>query len=345
VLSTSYDGNRQHVYIQQPVFRRGEEGHRYYLQRHNIDTEQYIGWRILKLNDKEPLIYISSMAGRGYLKDPNVRLNLQFGRPGYVSGSYKAFFGLFASRRLIPKESNISYILFNEATKEYVNITVPFIAKMPFGIRNAEQYWSYFCESPPHKRKQRLYKHDVPAEEDDDIETGIGPKEYIHYSAYDTTRSMGKRSLRILENPEYRDLISAFYDLGDKTFVFKISGFTDKTKDPDQTLSDWNQQLKSFSSRGYERLIIDVQDNGGGVICLEYALLRLLIPSAENIEMESDFISSELFQAFAKQAEKLNKTTSLFHYIRNWIDPSTGKPFSTYDWQREGVNLSRGNTK
>ncbi|KAJ1547342.1 hypothetical protein HK405_006090, partial [Cladochytrium tenue] len=123
------------------------------------------------------------------------------------------------------------------------------------------------------------------------------------------------------------DTSDAFYDLGDGvTGVWVFAAVAPKALD-EKSISVWMASvltgLTTLESRGLTRLIIDVSNNPGGVVCAGQAFLKFLFPTMEYMNYDvrlSPLVSHLVKTAFAK------KDTDSFYTLSDVLVPSMTGP-------------------
>jgi hypothetical protein len=101
-----------------------------------------------------------------------------------------------------------------------------------------------------------------------------------------------------------------------------------------------------FQRLGINKLILDLSNNSGGVICLAIALTALFDPHPQidqkqmlmpRMPYRSVFRMNSLFLEIAKAAVANQATKSMFHPSR-WLNPNTLQPFTAEEWMTQTRN-------
>lgn len=115
-----------------------------------------------------------------------------------------------------------------------------------------------------------------------------------------------------------------------KTLVMKVSSFA-----PASTMG-FLQDVESCLNSEYELMVVDVMQNGGGIVCLGLRLLELLIEDYwldhTLVQMNYDMTHSDLMDVY------INEVNS----GEGYIDKSTGEPYPDGKSYYYGRNVTQG---
>ncbi|KAI9335002.1 hypothetical protein DFJ73DRAFT_852321 [Zopfochytrium polystomum] len=129
-----------------------------------------------------------------------------------------------------------------------------------------------------------------------------------------------------LSTPILKDSVNAFYDLGDGvTGVWAFASVAPPSMD-DDTLSAWMALvatgLVALESRGLTKLIIDVSNNPGGVVCAGQAFVKFLFPNMQYVNY--DIRRTPLTESLITAAFTGNDSDSFWSLKEAFIPSLTG---------------------
>lgn len=117
----------------------------------------------------------------------------------------------------------------------------------------------------------------------------------------------------------------------DKTGVLRI--YTFSPSDSNEFINIVEDAVCNFKKNNISKLIIDVSQNGGGSICLGYAVERFLFPDISPDTGSYDIKASELFKSFATSAAS-QMCSNHTHQVCGLNPEVVGyfTPCAWYDW-------------
>jgi len=330
VLSSKVkDGEQQSIFIKELVFPDKATSFSRFWEKAIGSLGEYEGYTVLEIDGVEAVEAIRNFANSevGRCRDENVRFNLALGRYDYSSGQYRKFFGLFSERLsgLLPTADFVAYKLLDPDSGLILDLNIPFLTIRPsLKFASTSEYNSLMCMNPTKLTRASTTKSSAEPE----------PQQQVLVSPARTPTQELRQEVPLIPglvvgNPDARVImpaqpilitgkssISAFYRLDNDTAVFKVSSFSPPGFGSSYYIfKEWLKGFHIVKAQGYTNLILDVQSNGGGVICLGTALARYLFPSTH--DHDSDFISSPLLHALADYGS--NNSDSLFSYS-HWKD-------------------------
>ncbi|KAJ3082902.1 hypothetical protein HK102_001392 [Quaeritorhiza haematococci] len=315
-------------------------------------------------------------------RDAAIRFNLAFGRFDYIQGRWRAFNGMFPVRSRLPTEATVRYGLAGNGTtfsievpfvarppqktnstahyrKAYCdawngqNLNLPILTAAAERRRLLGTPANEGLNGAPDSLTEDLLEElehyeeevqEVPFIPGRDFETKPAEREFFDPD------SRVKAPLVDIYQPLQNGSIDASFLMRDDedpdfipTGVLKISSFDEGTvPNGPGAFKRWMSSVSQLRDQGAKKLIIDVSNNGGGLICLGYAFARYLFPNTP--VHDADFISSEFFEALVASVAKTNRS-SLFHYNKNWVLPGTRDRPQDATWMLEGPIYTRGGVR
>ena len=144
-----------------------------------------------------------------------------------------------------------------------------------------------------------------------------------------------ERAFRLDFNQDYEEPVGnpdIYYEMADATTgVLRV--YTFAPSDRKAWIDTAEEAICFFNEQNIQRLIIDVSQNGGGSICLGYALEEFLFPGLRQTVGAYDLKSSPLFKLFASTAAG-QMCDNLSEQLCG-VDPEAAgyfTPCAWYDW-------------
>ncbi|KAJ1552401.1 hypothetical protein HK405_011468 [Cladochytrium tenue] len=165
-----------------------------------------------------------------------------------------------------------------------------------------------------------------------------------------TKRNDGTSSAFSISNPVVYDASNAFYSLDGSTGVWVLKTFMPEDTS-DTGLMNWLSNittgLASLEQLGVTRLLIDVSNNGGGIICIGQALVNYLMNDQNVVHIDYDMRSSSQLMALVHHTVEgsfANSTTmqSQVFTLTNLATPSGTAMTTPEDLFSAGREFVRG---
>lgn len=310
----------------------------------------YIGAQVVGIDGNPTAQHLQKHmdATWGVSKDRNTRFNRALANRVWDSATsaYVVSRGAFCSRSLVPSSDSITWTLLPAGSKTTVDVEVPWQVKSATTLKtfsNKDEYWKRNCIAtggdleemrrvPPAIRK---LQPTIPQQEI------LVPAEKLI-----TRRQRGIETLEPLSDPV--PVVTgpgfAFFVITDdnaregaeKTGVYAMTSFDS----PDEK---WrNQMIMGFTElkkQGVTKVILDLSNNGGGIICTAYTLLELLIPGRPRAFL-SDMRLSPILTELIKESTR-QQTGSIF--IPYYWNKDDGTPYSNLTWIDPSRTRSQSN--
>ncbi|KAG0232698.1 hypothetical protein BGW42_007952 [Actinomortierella wolfii] len=282
---------------------------------------------------------------KAYSKDRSVRLNKVFANLVHDrTGSYfdRYTLGAFAQRTHIPHNATVTYTIdcsakhTSSATKAWDEDSSMEEPPQPqtFDLEwsaldattrpynSAKTFRNQFCTFDGSKTTKKFVLDNAVA---DDFHSGHGLR----------------HDIRLKSRELYRGPYASFHMLQDgETAVFRLATEEPNKDDKDHRMfySNIDDGLEIIKDAGATKLIIDLQNNSGGIICWGRYVLQVLFPQTVESPYIYNLRASPLAQALA---------ISTFNYkgdevspYEGLIDPLTGDEVQGADWIVPGVTLA-----
>jgi hypothetical protein len=130
------------------------------------------------------------------------------------------------------------------------------------------------------------------------------------------------------------------YRFGDDALIVHIKSFS--PSDYQQFRFAVTYALLYAQDNGLSNLMIDLSDDGGGSICLGYAVLEYLLGDEFDPYGSYDFPAPPLAQEMALRSASNETDHDLSLWAPEyWVSPATGEPFDDASWMVPPVTLTR----
>ncbi|KAF8952593.1 hypothetical protein CPC16_009726 [Podila verticillata] len=274
---------------------------------------------------------------KSYSKDRGVRLNKAFtylarDKTGSSFDSYSL--GTFAQRTTIPVNPTIEYKIdcsaklgpdFSNGTSDPSIITLNLAwsaldaTMVPY--TDGASYKQQFCSD---NSIQTVKKFVLDTASPDDFSTGMA---HLHG---------GRKKSREL----YRGPYASFHLLGDGvTAVFRLGTESPNKLDAKHEgfYTNIDQGFANMEAVGAKKLIIDLQNNAGGIICWGRYVLQTLFPQTVDAPYIYNLRASRLAQALAQATFTYDQAINSPY--EGLVDPETGYEVDDDSWMIPGVPL------
>ncbi|KAA1476881.1 hypothetical protein DENSPDRAFT_536011 [Dentipellis sp. KUC8613] len=302
----------------------------------NFNWQRLAGARVTQIEGMDPYAYADQIADKqsGNYLDHNVRVNSVWTGYRLSGSSFSQKFGVLAGQ-VFSSQENLTFSLIPVNSTEEEQVTVPYLAVlMGNAFTDQASYWENNCAAlpstngvdrrvvsnllPSHKRGPA--KGVVPPRPD-----GIGLPVNFQPTLPPVSDTSGLMQSYILEDGQTGVM-----------FVGSFDGESDQAFQQFQT--DVKGAITAFQKANVTRLIIDVTENDGGIICLGIFLHGFLAGSNFGYAgFESDIRATPFAQKLVQANIDLGLQSSLTFYAPdnyaflndtpmpddfNYIDPS-----------------------
>ncbi|KAF9946408.1 hypothetical protein BGZ70_003238 [Mortierella alpina] len=276
---------------------------------------------------------------KSYSKDRGVRLNKAFSylahdRTGSAYDRYAL--GTFAQRTTIPPNATVEYRISCESKL----IKAGSMATSPSAPAETtiELAWSALDATMAPYSNARSYRRQFCA--DDSIQT---VKKFVLDSASADDFSPARSHLhsgRTKSRELFRGPYASFHMLSDGiTAVFRLGTESPDKKDTSRNTfyANIDDGFAAMEAAGAKKLIIDLQNNSGGIICWGRYVLQTLFPHTVDAPYIYNLRASPLAQALAR-ATFANDQDIESPYM-GLVDPDTGNELDDESWMVPGMTL------
>ncbi|KAF9987702.1 hypothetical protein BGZ75_000229 [Mortierella antarctica] len=276
---------------------------------------------------------------KSYSKDHGVRLNKAFSylahdRTGSAYDRYAL--GTFAQRSTIPPNATVEYKISCESKMIKAGSATNPSAPAETTIELA---WSALDATMAPYSNARSYRKQFCA--DDSIQT---VKKFVLDSASPDDFSPAKAHLHgghAKSRELFRGPYASFHMLSDgNTAIFRLG-----TESPDKMdtsrntfYSNIDDGFAAMAAAGATKLIIDLQNNSGGIICWGRYVLQTLFPHTIDAPYIYNLRASPLAQALAR-ATFANNDQDIESPYMGLVDPDTGDELNDDSWMIPGRTL------
>jgi hypothetical protein len=278
-------------------------------------------------------------AKKSYSKDRGVRLNKAFSylahdRTGSPYDRYAL--GTFAQRTKVPSNATIEYKI-DCAAKRFKSPSTSTTEEKPIQTTVALAWSALDATMLPYDDASSYHRQFCSQ---DSIQT---VKKFVLDSAAADDFEDGKTELhngRKKSKELYRGSYASFHMLSDDiTAVFRLG-----TESPNKQVNymagfykNIDNGFAAMEAAGAKRLIIDLQNNSGGIICWGRYVLQTLFPSTVDSPYIYSLRASPLAQALAKATFLYDQDTNSPY--EGLVDPATGDEVSNDSWMNPGNQL------
>ncbi|KAI8849821.1 hypothetical protein BC829DRAFT_416505 [Chytridium lagenaria] len=260
-----------------------------FTERIGRDPSLLVGYTIESIDGKDPIAAVQEYADEfiGTSHTAETRFNYALAQTQYSKGLLQVQDGPFfvSGRASADKATSRNYTLRNPQTSETVTVTAPWLGLLPLTSSipiSTANYRRAFCENQSNVILAQASSNPFVGNPNNALEyvaylTGVKADAEKKAALIAAEKSVVKTSPpRAVLSDDY----SAFYYLdSSKTGVFALPAFLPATEDgelTDRTIISWLRTfangLSELERRGATNLIIDVTNNGGGIICAGQSL-------------------------------------------------------------------------
>ncbi|KAK7047460.1 hypothetical protein VNI00_006691 [Paramarasmius palmivorus] len=315
------------------------------------------GAKVLAINGKSPWDAVNANAAiTGGYQGFGTRQNSFFASYQRSTSTFNYILGNFAQQAL-PLAESVTLTLVR------VNETFPIIASIPYRARingasnftDGASYRANNCVAKSGTNGFDVYASSfAPTSEEKEVAkfqqqppTPLNKKQLLNVMLDDTplTNVVLPQELQPTQEPlEGSFGVGTFYMLDDKTGVLALGSFSGADFDAmQQGLLDG---LVGLKSKGAERLVVDVSNNGGGFICVAHWLHRIIagpkdttVPQAGlDTKARNSPLAREIVDAIIK--DNRDPANQLLYNPIQWRDASNQVFNAEQNWLIPPVNLT-----
>jgi hypothetical protein len=339
------------------------------------ELRELVNMEIIKINGEKAYNVIRRFAKEVYgrSKIQPTRISRTYAFRYWDSDAMEFMFdrGGFSKRNVLPAKDAIEYTLKSIITNEIKVVNVPWrvFATTQMQFTDKASYWNAYCAPKAALQKPVIRTADAVNAADDQM----GESRTKVDDAVSSSQLFGRAILNVTIN-SLDTLVPVTYN--GKAYSFKVRNLPPQAplvvgpgfafflfnvhkkrrsgiltistfQIPNNKVALWYSKMREgfllFRKLGVKRIMLDLSNNGGGLICLAIALTALLDPDPKVDQTKmlmprqpyvSAFRMNPLFKKIGDWAVQTNTTTSMFHPSR-WIDPSTRMPFTADAWMKE----------
>ncbi|KAI0244159.1 hypothetical protein L0F63_000770 [Massospora cicadina] len=260
-------------------------------QERGINISRYLGAEVIFIDALPPITFLEQYADRyvGSSRDANSRLNLALSRVIQRGGSWGIAPGSFAATTTIPPKPSITYTLrLREGGVE--TITVPYLATGAANFTDAQDFYAKFCaqkasrESKAAAKAKQIQVMEIP---EIVLEKPVSPLPK-------RAQAFGEGSL---DKPLTRGNYTQTWMVNRNTGVMTIVSFSSDNET--QFLGELERGFLALQKSGATNLLLDLSNNGGGIICWGYYVLDYLFPSTFQHRFSTDMHGTPLLLKLA----------------------------------------------
>ncbi|KAJ9054766.1 hypothetical protein DSO57_1010853 [Entomophthora muscae] len=276
------------------------DAHADFWLQHGIDVREFEGAEVHSIDSWPVLVYLNKFGDKtvGVSRDPNTRLSLSLSHPIRYEGEWAVTYGIHMGTKTPPLRDYITYVLTTDAGVR--SIDVPYLVTVPKSFKPGSDYYSLYCR-PGRAAEARSsvadkYEHQEVQE--------------ILEMTPDAILPPPDRRIGMIKTPDHDGEFSQAYILRNKAAVLSLSSFS--TNNRTMFYNDIKRSLAVINNA--KKLVIDLSNNGGGVICFGYHVLDAIIQTPR---FPTDFRLTPLLSEMVSRSFN----TDTFLDPRYWAKP------------------------
>ncbi|KAG0368322.1 hypothetical protein BGZ54_002199 [Gamsiella multidivaricata] len=273
-----------------------------------------------------------------YNKDRGARINKSFAYLGHdkTGSPYDRYvLGTFAQRTNISPKATIKYKIY---CRSKFSSGLPTESDSPLEVA-FEIPWSALDATMAPYIDATSYRRQFRA--NDSVQTtkmfGLDSAVADNFIVARTRNLQGRKKSKEL----YRDAYASFHLLNDGvTGVFRLRTESPNKQEkipPPSFYANIDSGFAALDAAGATKLIVDLQNNAGGIICWDRYVLQTLSPNTVDAPYIYSIRASPLTQALAKATFSYNQEADSPY--GGFVNPTTGRKFSTDSWMIPGTKL------
>ncbi|KAG0256540.1 hypothetical protein DFQ27_005681 [Actinomortierella ambigua] len=305
---------------------------------------------VVLIDGEKPDVYLQNWADKytAFSKDSGVRLNFALATTIFdaKTGAFQPELGLFHSRDFLPDKPSIEYQLLcaaknNEGSPSRFNLTGAYTVAGPTDGVEFKDVASFLesCAQPP-------FDAQTPSEEDI-IEAAIGQPHLPHVDQQQKRARIARRA----DSPPPPEFKHA-----DIVAHTELCGFYQMKEDPSvgivhissmmvgsEKYGSFIKGLDLLASKGVTNLIIDLTNNGGGIVQFASDVVAMFFntPSAVQGSHAGDLRESAGVLRIGK-ADGANTTVETHYEPTAYVSEANGAPLTGDDIYGKSVQYTRG---
>ncbi|KAI9290705.1 hypothetical protein K502DRAFT_326602, partial [Neoconidiobolus thromboides FSU 785] len=225
--------------------------------------------------------------------------------------------GGFTATVSIPNKSAITYtIKLKKGGSE--TVTIPYLASSPMDFKDSKEFYKKYCAYKEFRIKSPQPGFDPKLPQFKVMQV---PKVVYEKLDHPLTSAIKTLDEDPLKNPLTSGEVIQTWMVNNSTGVMTIASFVASSEQA--FLKEAANGFRALKRKGAEKLILDVSNNGGGVICWGYYILDYLFPHSDKRYFDTDMRASKLM---LMMADRDNRDGSVFNF-NYWLKPN-GRPFS-----------------
>jgi len=288
-------------------------------------TADLVECEVLEIDDKpafEAMVKFAKNHGGPY-KDLSVRLNAALTTKNSYSNGNFGWTSEWQTRSKLPPNPSVKYKLKCPSGKK--ELSLPWITYAPGGnFNDSASYFSMWCASPP------SLKAEAP-----------------NYASLDTVPvppSITPTGFKVI-NFDQDTFFFGYFPKGGhihhNTGVMHVATF--EPGNMTESIVTFITGIMNFKKLGIEKVIIDVQNNGGGYICMAQALLHVLFNDKQNhTTPDLEYATDILVSPQSLILGKLGTLISYDSFDDDYYSVATGKLLTDDSWLENSIKHKRG---
>ncbi|KAI9293519.1 hypothetical protein K502DRAFT_366640 [Neoconidiobolus thromboides FSU 785] len=306
----------------------------YWLSK-GVNVTKYLGKKINLINGQLPLDYLQMYADKNIAgsRDSNSRLNLALAKPINSFGTWGVTYGAHTVSAIVPEKGEVSYTFLVGNDEERVK--VPYLVTGPTGYNDTASYYKANCSVNPSERQSSPFN-----EENKDVERPELLRQQVKQvieTKIDQELPLSKSSTG-LNDPLTKGFFVQSYLIKEDTALLNLPTFA--PAGVSYFVNETISALKAFKEKKVSKVLIDVSNNGGGIICLGYWLAEYFFPKSNPLYFRTDQRMSPIFNALVKASNG----TGGFHDPQSWLKLD-GTYFSSPEEFLKGRKFVRGGSE
>ncbi|KAG0256541.1 hypothetical protein DFQ27_005682 [Actinomortierella ambigua] len=315
------------------------------------DTEKDLSdCEVILIDGEKPDVHLQNWADKytAFSKDPGVRLNFALATTIFdaKTGAFQPDLGIFQSRDFLPDKPSIEYQLLcpaenDEDSPSSLTVTAEYAVVGPTDGVQFKDVASFLesCAQP-------LFDEEIPPEEDM-IEAAIRQPHLPHVDQQQKRVQIARRA----DSPPAPE-----FEHADNVVHTELCGFYQMKEDPSvgivhissmdvgsKNYGPFIEGLELLASKGVTNLIIDLTNNGGGLVQFASDVVAMFFntPSVVQGSHAGDLRESAGVLQIGK-ADSANTTAETHYEPAGFVSAADGAPLTGEELYGESVQYTRG---
>ncbi|KAI9295408.1 hypothetical protein K502DRAFT_341760 [Neoconidiobolus thromboides FSU 785] len=248
-----------------------------------VNVSEFDNAIVEKIDNKEAIIAIEEIADTRYgtSRDPHSRMNGALSSFKLINGTWKWDFGAFVEANLPPKKSHVLFEFNINGNKVVLN--VPYLARAVYQgeFKDGKSYYELLCKN--HRKDYNEEVKELQQFENERVE--MQKKEEIELKKIINMdiklnevqlKSINQNQIN-LKVPILDGQFVKFYIFNKNIGIIAMNNFDSSCNDF-LFKKEYIIGFKLFQKYKVEKLILDLSNNPGGVVCHGYSILKYLLP-------------------------------------------------------------------